>query len=275
MRTTIRDLQRLKAEGRRFAMLTAYDATAARLVEAAGIPIILVGDSLGMVVQGQATTIPVTLDQMVYHTQMVVRGTHKALIVADLPFATYQVSPEQALISAARLMQEGGAGAVKLEGGEGLAPTVARLTEAGIPVMAHIGLTPQHVHQLGGWRVQGRVLQAARALVAAAKAHEAGGAFAIVLEGIPAALAAHITAHLSIPTIGIGAGVGCDAQVQVFHDLLGLIEEFTPKHAHHYAELGAAIRAAVAQYAADVQAGSFPTEAHSFSMDDSILAQLD
>lgn len=275
MRTTIRDLQRLKAEGQRFAMLTAYDATTARLVEAADIPVILVGDSLGMVVQGQPTTIPVTLDQMVYHTQMVVRGTHKALIVADLPFATYQVSPEQALISAARLMQEGGAGAVKLEGGEALAPTVARLTESGIPVMAHIGLTPQHVHQLSGWRVQGRVLQAARALMAAAKAHEASGAFAIVLEGIPSALAAHITARVGIPTIGIGAGVGCDAQVQVFHDLLGLIEEFTPKHARHYAELGAAIRAAVAQYVADVQAGTFPTEAQSFSMDDSILAQLD
>ncbi|MCE7948933.1 MAG: 3-methyl-2-oxobutanoate hydroxymethyltransferase [Chloroflexi bacterium CFX4] len=275
MRTTIRDLQRLKAEGQRFAMLTAYDATAARLVEAADIPVILVGDSLGMVVQGQATTIPVTLEQMIYHTQMVVRGTHKALIVADLPFATYQVSPEQALISAARLLQEGGAGAVKLEGGEALAPTVARLTEAGIPVMAHIGLTPQHVHQLGGWRVQGRALEAARALVAAAKAHEASGAFAIVLEGIPSALAAHITARIGIPTIGIGAGIGCDAQVQVFHDLLGLIEEFTPKHARHYAELGAAIRAAVRQYAADVQAGAFPTEAQSFSMDDGILAQLD
>ncbi len=275
MRTTIRDLQRLKTEGQRFAMLTAYDATAARLVEAADIPVILVGDSLGMVVQGQATTIPVTLEQMIYHTQMVVRGTHQALIVADLPFATYQVSPEQALISAARLLQEGGAGAVKLEGGEALAPTVARLTEAGIPVMAHIGLTPQHVHQLGGWRVQGRALQAARALVAAAKAHEASGAFAIVLEGIPSALAARITARIGIPTIGIGAGVGCDAQVQVFHDLLGLIEDFTPKHARHYAELGAAIRAAVRQYAADVQAGVFPTEAQSFSMEDSILAQLD
>jgi 3-methyl-2-oxobutanoate hydroxymethyltransferase len=163
MRTTIRDIQRLKTEQRRIAMLTAYDATMARLVEAAGIPIILVGDSLGMVVQGHQTTLPVTLEQMIYHTQMVVRGTQRALIVADMPFATYQISAEQAFANAARLLQEGGAGAVKLEGGESLAPTVARLTENGIPVMAHIGLTPQHVHQIGGWRVQGRALSAARA----------------------------------------------------------------------------------------------------------------
>lgn len=275
MRTTIRDIQRLKAERRRFAMLTAYDATMARLVEAAGIPIILVGDSLGMVVQGHETTLPVTLEQMIYHTQMVVRGTRKALIVADMPFGTYQASAEQAFLNAARLLQEGGAGAVKLEGGASLAPTVARLTENGIPVMAHIGLTPQHVHQMGGWRVQGRALEAARALIAAARAHEASGAFAIVLEGIPAALAAHITARLSIPTIGIGAGAGCDGQVQVLHDLLGLIEDFTPRHARHYAELGAALREAVARYIADVENGAFPTEAHSFSMDESILAQLD
>jgi len=256
-------------------MLTAYDATMARLVEMAGIPIILVGDSLGMVVQGHETTLPVTLEQIIYHTQMVVRGTRKALIVADMPFGTYQASAEQAFLNAARLLQEGGAGAVKLEGGESLAPTVVRLTENGIPVMAHIGLTPQHVHQMGGWRVQGRALEAARTLVAAARAHEASGAFAVVLEGIPAALAAHITARLSIPTIGIGAGVGCDGQVQVLHDLLGLIEDFTPKHARHYAELGAAIREAVARYIADVENGAFPTEAHSFSMDEGILAQLD
>jgi 3-methyl-2-oxobutanoate hydroxymethyltransferase len=275
LRTTIRDIQRLKAERRRFAMLTAYDATMARLVEMAGIPIILVGDSLGMVVQGHETTLPVTLEQIIYHTQMVVRGTRKALIVADMPFGTYQASAEQAFLNAARLLQEGGAGAVKLEGGESLAPTVVRLTENGIPVMAHIGLTPQHVHQMGGWRVQGRALEAARTLVAAARAHEASGAFAVVLEGIPAALAAHITARLSIPTIGIGAGVGCDGQVQVLHDLLGLIEDFTPKHARHYAELGAAIREAVARYIADVENGAFPTEAHSFSMDEGILAQLD
>ncbi|MBO9308354.1 MAG: 3-methyl-2-oxobutanoate hydroxymethyltransferase [Chloroflexi bacterium] len=275
MRITIRDIQRLKTERRRIAMLTAYDATMARLVEAAGIPIILVGDSLGMVVQGHQTTLPVTLEQMIYHTQMVVRGTQRALIVADMPFATYQISAEQAFANAARLLQEGGAGAVKLEGGESLAPTVARLTENGIPVMAHIGLTPQHVHQIGGWRVQGRDLAAARALVAAAKAHEASGAFAIVLEGIPAALAAHITARLSIPTIGIGAGAGCDGQVQVLHDLLGLIEDFTPKHARRYAKLGMAIRKVVARYIADVEAGAFPSQAHSFSMDESILAELD
>ncbi len=275
MRATIRDIQRLKAEKHRFAMLTAYDATMARLVEAAGIPIILVGDSLGMVVQGHETTVPVTLEQMIYHTQMVVRGTRKALIVADMPFGTYQASPEQAFLNAARLLREGGAGAVKLEGSQVLAPTVAHLTANGIPVMAHIGLTPQHVHQMGGWRVQGRDLAAARALVAAARAHEASGAFAVVLEGVPAALAAHITARLDIPTIGIGAGPSCDGQVQVLHDLLGLIEDFTPKHARQYAELGAAIREAVARYSADVAAGSFPTEAHSFSMDESILAQLD
>ncbi len=272
MRTTILELQKMKKAGQRIAMLTAYDATAAHWVESAGIPAILVGDSLGMVVQGHDTTLPVRLDEMIYHTRMVVRGTQKALIISDMPFMSYQVTPEGALISAGRLMQEGGAGAVKLEGGMTIAPTIARLTAIGIPVMGHVGLTPQSVHQLGGYRVQGRSADAAERLIEDALAVEAAGAFAIVLETIPAPLAQQVTERLRIPTIGIGAGPGCDGQVQVFHDLLGLIENFTPRHAKHYAELGAAITEAVRTYSREVESGVFPDAAHSFGMDESASA---
>ncbi|GAB4556015.1 MAG: 3-methyl-2-oxobutanoate hydroxymethyltransferase [Anaerolineae bacterium] len=245
----------------------------AGIIEAAGVAVILVGDSLGMVVQGHETTIPVTLDEMVYHTKLVTRGTRKALIVADLPFMTY-ATPQQALLNAARLIQEGGAGAVKLEGGEHVAPIISHIVRAGIPVMAHIGLTPQHVHQLGGWRVQGRALHAARELLNSALSHQEAGAFSIVLEAIPAPLAAKITERLHIPTIGIGAGAGCDGQVQVFHDILGLLETFIPKHAKKYADLRAAISGAVAEYVAEVQTGKFPTAENSFEMDAEILAEL-
>lgn len=275
MRRTILDIQKYKESGRRLPMLTAYDAATARLVEAAGIPMILVGDSLGMVVQGHETTIPVTLEEMIYHTRAVVRGTRQALIVADMPFMTYPVSPEQALTNAAKLFQQGGAGAVKVEGGESIAPTVARIVNAGMPVMAHIGLTPQSVHQLGGWRVQGRAVEAARRLLDSALALEAAGAFAIVLEAIPAPLAAFITKRLHIPTIGIGAGAGCDGQVQVFHDVVGLIEDFLPKHAKRYLNLAHSIREAIGHYAEDVENGAFPTAANAFGMDESILSQLE
>jgi len=263
MRTTILDIQKLKAAGERLPMVTAYDATSARLLEMAGIPLILVGDSLGMVVQGHETTIPVTLDEMIYHSRSVVRGTQKALVILDLPFMTYKISPEQALQSAGRALQEGGAGGVKLEGGTEIAPTVARLVQAGIPVMAHIGLTPQSYHQFGGWRAQGKTAESARKLIDDALALEAAGAFSIVLETIPASLAQAITERLHIPTIGIGAGPHCDGQVQVFHDLLGLIDDFVPRHAKQYARLGQTIREAVSTYINEVKTGAFPTAAHS------------
>ncbi len=273
MRTTILNIQKMKDSGQRIPMLTAYDAATARLVEAAGVPIILVGDSLGMTVQGHENTLPVTLDEMIYHTRAVVRGTSKALIVLDLPFMTY-ATPEQALTSAARAIQEGGAQTIKLEGGTHIAPTVARIVEHGIPVMAHIGLTPQSVYQLGGWRIQGRDADNARRLIDDALALEQAGAYAIVLETIPAPLAKEITARLHIPTIGIGAGPHTSGQVQVFHDALGLLEDFVPKHAKQYAKLGEAIKQAVGAYVTEVHDGTFPTEAQSISMDESTLAAL-
>lgn len=274
MRLTIRDIQKMKDQGERIAMITAYDAVSARLSEAAGAPMLLVGDSLGMVVQGHETPIPVTLDHMVYHAQIVARVTQKALIVGDMPFMTYKVNPEQALTNAARLIQEGRANAVKMEGGESLAPTIARVVEAGIPVMAHIGLTPQSVYELGGFHVQGKDVATARQVLADAKAVQDAGAFAVVLELMPAPLAEMITAQLRIPTIGIGAGVHCDGQVQVFHDLLALFESFTPRHARHFAEIGAAIREALATYVHDVEAGTFPAKENSFAMKDEVLAAL-
>jgi 3-methyl-2-oxobutanoate hydroxymethyltransferase len=274
MRTTILNIQKMKGKGERIPMITAYDASGAGLVEAAGVPMILVGDSLGMTIQGHENTIPVTLDDMIYHTRNVVRGTNKALIILDLPFMTYTITPEQALANAARAIQEGGAGAVKMEGGAHMAPTIARVVESGIPVMAHIGLTPQSVHQLGGWRIQGRDVETAHRLIDDAIALEKAGAFAIVLETIPAPLAKDITARLHIPTIGIGAGPDCDGQVQVYHDLLGLTEGHMPKHAKAYATLAESIRQAVSTYVREVQDNSFPTEANSFQMDEATLAAL-
>jgi 3-methyl-2-oxobutanoate hydroxymethyltransferase len=274
MRTTILDIRKLKTAGHRIPMVTAYDATMARLVEMADIPLILVGDSLGMVVQGHPTTLPVTLDEMIYHAKMVVRGTQKALIVGDMPFMTYKVSTEQALTNAARMMQEGGVGAIKIEGGAEVAPLVARLTAAGIPVMAHIGLTPQSVHQLGGWRAQGRDVEAARRLLDDGVALEQAGAFSIVLETIPALLAKEITARLSIPTLGIGAGVHCDGQVQVLYDLLGLLDDMKPKHAKQYVNLAQHVRDALGEYVNEVRNSTFPTESQSIKMDEAVLATL-
>ncbi len=274
MRITIRQILTMKQKSRRIPMLTAYDYTSARLIEAAGINLILVGDSLGMVMLGYDSTLPVTLDAMIHHSRAVVRGTSKALVVADLPFMTYNVSPEAALENAGRLMQEGGVQAVKLEGGQYIASTVSRITECGIPVMGHLGLTPQAVHQLSGFRVQGRTSEAAQCLLDDSLALQAAGAFSIVLELVPAALARHISRQLTIPTIGIGAGAGCDGQVQVMHDMLGLYDDFVPKHAKQYASLGQAIRGAVAQYAEEVEKGEFPTAEQSFNMDEAVLDTL-
>lgn len=264
----------LKSSGQRIVMITAYDAPSARLVDAAGVDAILVGDSIGMAVLGHASTLPVTMDDMLRATASVVRGTSHALVVADMPFMTFQVSPEDALRNAARFLAEAGAGAVKLEGGVSVAATVQRLTSAGIPVMGHVGLTPQSVCQLGGYRVQGKDANAAAALLADCRALQDAGAFAIVLECIPAELAALISERLAIPTIGIGAGAGCDGEVQVFHDLLGLGGAFLPRHAKRYAEIGSAIQAAVAAYSADVRGGVFPGDEQSVHMEDEALAEV-
>jgi 3-methyl-2-oxobutanoate hydroxymethyltransferase len=271
MRTTILDLQKMKRDGRRIAMLTAYDVTSARIADLAGVPVLLVGDSLGMVVLGHDTTLPVTVDDMVRHTGAVVRGSANALVVADLPFLSY-ANEADAVRAAGRLMQEGGAQAVKLEGAGGNLPIVRRLVELGAPVMGHLGYTPQSTHQIGV-RVQGKSASAARALIDDALALEAAGCFAVVLELVPAPLAAAISQRLSIPTIGIGAGAGCDGQVQVWHDLLGLWGDATPRHARRFAELGQTIETALKDYVAAVADGSFPTSAHSAAMSPEALAE--
>jgi 3-methyl-2-oxobutanoate hydroxymethyltransferase len=263
-----------KAASQRIVMVTAYDVSAARLVDAAGVDSILVGDSLGMTVLGHPSTLPVTMDDMVRATAAVVRGTRHALVVADMPFMSYQASADDAMRNAGRLMAEAGAAAVKLEGGAQIAETVRRLVGAGIPVMGHLGLTPQSVNQLGGYRVQGKDTAAALRLLEDCRALEDAGAFAIVLECIPAELAETVSRELAIPTIGIGAGAGCDGEVQVYHDLLGLGGDFTPRHAKRYAELGEAVRAAVAAYAADVRGGVFPGEEQSTHLDATVLDEV-
>jgi 3-methyl-2-oxobutanoate hydroxymethyltransferase len=265
-RLPITELKVMKQRGERIPMLTAYDYPTARLVEQAGVPIILVGDSLGMVVLGYDSTVPVTMEDIIHHTKAVVRGTERAIVVADMPFGSYQVTVEDALRNAARILKETGATAVKLEGGQEVAETVRRLTVAGIPVMGHLGLTPQSVNQLGGYRLQGKTPAAAVKLLHDAKALEDAGAFAIVLETIPARVAECVTQRLEVPTIGIGAGPFCDGQVQVLHDFLGIFQDFVPRHAKQFAQVGATIREAVATYIADVQSGSFPTAKESFGM---------
>jgi 3-methyl-2-oxobutanoate hydroxymethyltransferase len=266
-RITTHKIQTMTAKGERIPMVTAYDYTQARIVDAAGIPMILVGDSLGNVVLGFDSTIPVTVDDMVRHCAAVVRGSERALIVVDMPFMSYQVDAETALRNAGRLLQEGGAQAVKLEGGKPIAPIIRRLVDAGVAVMGHIGLTPQSVHKLGGYRIQGKTQRSAEALIEDAIAIQQAGAFAVVLELIPVELAAEITKRLDIPTIGIGAGMYTDGQVQVLYDMLGLGLEFKPKHAGDYATLGLTAKDALELYAADVRVGSFPTQANSFHVD--------
>jgi len=274
MRRSIRDLRHLKEQGEKITMLTAYDATSARIGEAAGLDMLLVGDTLGMVVQGHDSTIPVKLEHMIYHCEIVSRVTTKPLIVGDMPFMTYSVSEEQALANAARLMQDGRVSCVKLEGGAFIAPTIKRIVDSGIPVMAHIGLTPQSVNQIGGFRVQGKAPESALNLVRDAELVQEAGAFAIVLELVPSALAKIISERLEIPTIGIGAGIGCDGQVQVFHDILGLFADFVPKHTKQYATLGEVMQSAVETYVKEVKGAQFPTDDHSFKMSPDALDAL-
>lgn len=257
-RLTTLDIVAMKQKRERIAALTAYDYTSAQMIDAAGVPFILVGDTVGMVVQGEETTLPVTLDQVLYHAKAVARGARRALVVGDMPFMTYQISTEDAMRNAARLVQEAKVGAVKIEGGTDIAPTLERLVRAGIPVCGHLGFTPQSTHTLGGPRVQGRGVADATALIADARALESAGAFAIVLELVPATLAEEITRRVRIPTIGIGSGPACDGEIQVFHDLFGLYTDFQPRHTRRYLNMAEQITAAAQQYKNDVGARKFP-----------------
>jgi 3-methyl-2-oxobutanoate hydroxymethyltransferase len=261
-RITIPALRRRKGNAK-IAMLTAYDWSFAAIFDAAGVDVLLVGDSLGNVVQGHETTLPVTLEECLYHTRLVARAARRALVVADMPFGTYQVSPEEAVRNAVRCVKEGGAQAVKLEGGTARLETIRRIVDAEIPVMGHVGLTPQAIHRMGGHRVQGRSAEGRARVLADARAVESAGAFAVVLEGMPVDLAAEVTAALAIPTIGIGAGPHCDGQVLVMHDLLGL-SAFTPSFAKPYANLGALAAQAARRFAEEVGEGKFPDEDHSY-----------
>lgn len=264
-KVTVPSLLRMKRVGERITMLTAYDAIFARLLDQAGVDILLVGDSLGMVVQGAENTLGVTLDDIIYHTRAVVRGTDHAHVVGDMPFMSYQASVEEGVRNAGRLIKEGGAESVKLEGGARQAELVSRCTEVGIPVMGHIGLTPQSIHTMGGYKVQGRKRDQAKTLVEDALALQQAGAYALVLEGIPMEVSRQITECIEIPTIGIGAGPDCDGQVLVITDLLGMDENFAPKFVKRYDNLGRRVGQAVATYVREVRAGVFPTEEHSFS----------
>lgn len=264
-RVTIHTLRQMKERREKITVLTAYDATFARLLDEGGVDVLLVGDSLGMVVQGHETTLPVTLDEMAYHCRAVARGAKRAHVVGDLPFMTYQSSIEQGMSSAGKLMKDGGCHSVKLEGGAVHAELVRRLVGAGIPVMGHIGLTPQSFHQLGGFKVQGRDARGRERLLADAIALEESGVYAIVLEAIPADIAAEITAAVSVPTIGIGAGVGCDGQVLVSYDMLGMDESFKPRFVRRFASVGRAIQDAVAAYVQEVRTETFPSDAESFA----------
>ena len=263
--TTVPDVQRFKDEHRRFAMITAYDFLSARILDEAGIPILLVGDSLGMVMLGYPTTLPVTLDEMLHHAKAVSRGSRQALLVGDMPFMSYQVSVEQAITSAGRFLQEAGMHAVKLEGGGRVVEITGRLTEAGIPVMGHLGLTPQFVHQMGGFKVQGKTQAQAARILADAKALEQAGAFSLVLEGVPSGLATRITQSLHIPTIGIGAGPGTDGQVLVFHDVFGLTTGKPPRFVKRYANLAEDIGRAATRFAEEIASGAFPGPEHEYS----------
>jgi 3-methyl-2-oxobutanoate hydroxymethyltransferase len=265
-KVSVLSLRAMKQRGERIAALTAYDYLFARLVDEAGVEIVLVGDSLAHVVLGYDSTLPVTLDDMIYHSRAVRRGVQRALVVVDLPFLTYQVSVEDALRNAGRVMKETGAGAVKLEGGsESIAGTVAALVRSGIPVMGHLGFTPQSVNVLGGFRVQGRDLAAAERMIEEAQRLEAAGAFSLVLELVPGRLAAEITSAVTIPTIGIGAGAGCDGQVLVLPDMLGLNRDFKPRFLRTFADLGEQASAAVRSYVGAVKNGEYPTDEHTFA----------
>ena len=261
---TVPEIVKMKQRAEKITCLTAYDYSFARILDDAGVDILLVGDSLGCVVQGHANTLPVTIDEVIYHTRAVVRGRKRALVVADMPFLSYQVSGKDALRNAGRLLQEGGAHAVKLEGGVAMRETIAKIVQVGIPVMGHVGLTPQSVHSFGGYKIQGKDKNRRAAVLRDALAVEEAGAFSVVLEGMPKDLAKEITERLTIPTIGIGAGVNCDGQVLVIHDMLGLFDDFRPKFVKRYAELKDVMTGAVKDFISDVREKKFPGEEHSF-----------
>ncbi len=271
---TISELQEMKKDGQQIVMLTAYDYPTARLVEQGGVDMILVGDSLGMTVLGYKDTLPVTLQDIISHTQAVCRAVERPMVVADMPFMSFQVSKEDTLRNAGRIVKETQAEAVKVEGGEQVLPQVSALDRAGIPVMGHIGLTPQAVHQMGGFKVQGRQIQAAKELLVDAQLLQEAGVFSLVLEGIPAEVAREISKTLTIPTIGIGAGRHCDGQVLVFHDIVGMYDEFTPKFVRQYADVGEMIKNAVQEFSSDVRSGEFPSKKESFSADPEVIAQM-
>jgi 3-methyl-2-oxobutanoate hydroxymethyltransferase len=273
-RVTPDQIRQMKARGERIPMLTCYDYPTAHILDAAGVPLLLVGDTLGMVVLGHDSTLPVTVDDIIHHTRAVVRGSQQALVVADMPFGSFQISVEETMRQAIRLMKESGAQAVKLEGGVRSAPSVRALTEAGIPVMGHIGFTPQSVNLVGGFKVQGKTEHAARALLADAAALEVAGAFAIVLELVPSELSKLVTERVGVPTIGIGAGPHCDGEVQVIYDILGMYPDFTPRHTKRYADVGAAIQAAATTYVSEVRARTFPTAKQSSTLDRAVLDAL-
>ena len=275
MKNTVVTFKQAKEKGEKLTMLTAYDYSTAKLIDEAGINAILVGDSLGMVVLGYEDTLSVTMEDMIHHSAAVSRGIKDTLLITDMPFMSYQTSVYDAVVNAGRLVKEGHAQAVKLEGGKEVCPQIKAIVDASIPVCAHLGLTPQSVNAFGGFKVQGKRAEAARQLLDEAAALEDAGCFAIVLEAIPAPLAAAITARVSVPTIGIGAGADCDGQVLVLHDMLGLYSEFTPRFVKRYAELGTLMEQAVRDYAEEVRSGAFPTPAHSFSMDEEERARLE
>jgi 3-methyl-2-oxobutanoate hydroxymethyltransferase len=274
MKHTVLTLQKQKEEGNKIAMVTAYDYTMAKLIDQSGIETILVGDSLGNVMLGYGDTIRVTMEDMIHHTRAVTRGVEEAFVIADLPFLSYHVSVEEAVRNAGRLLKEGCANAVKLEGGVKVCPQIRAIVDAQIPVCAHIGLTPQSVNAFGGFKVQGKTEEAARQLIEDAKAVQEAGAFMVVLECVPAKLAAKISEMLTIPTIGIGAGAGCDGQVLVYQDMLNMYGDFKPKFVKHFANVGEIMKEAFADYAKEVKEGTFPAEEHTFKISDDILERL-
>lgn len=274
MKNTVLTFQKAKENGERLSMLTAYDYSMAKIIDESGVNGILIGDSLGMVVKGDEDTLGVTVDDIIYHTKAVKKGAKNALIVSDMPFLSYHVSVEQAVMNAGRIMKEGGANAVKLEGGADFAPQIKAIVDAQIPVMGHLGLTPQSINTFGGFRVQGKSEEAAKKLIEDAKALEKAGAFSIVLEGIPAKVAELITNAVNIPTIGIGAGKECDGQILVYQDMLGMFSDFVPKFVKQYANIGSVMREAIGSYVKEVQDGSFPEEKHTYKIDENELKKL-